>query len=72
MSKLKELTWENHQNAERTAFARRLMGGITPEEYHTYLYNQFLRNSLGVGEYIVLQLHHILKRHHSYKFFCER
>ena len=42
MSKLKELTWENHQNAERTAFARKLMNGITPEEYHTYLYNQFI------------------------------
>lgn len=42
MSKLKELTWENHQNAERTAFARKLLCGITPEEYHTYLYNQFV------------------------------
>ncbi len=42
MSKLKELTWENHQNAERTAFARKLMNGITPEQYHTYLYNQFI------------------------------
>lgn len=42
MSKLKELTWENHQNAERTAFARKLMRDITPQEYHTYLYNQFL------------------------------
>lgn len=42
MSKLKELTWEHHQNAERTAFARKLLNGITPEEYHTYLYNQFV------------------------------
>lgn len=42
MSKLKELTWNNHQNAERTTFARKLLGGITPEEYHTYLYNQFV------------------------------
>jgi len=42
MSKLKELTWENHKNAERTAFAKKLMTDITPDEYHTYLYNQFV------------------------------
>lgn len=41
-SKLKELTWEHHQNAERQAFASRLLRGLSPEDYHTYLYNQFV------------------------------
>ena len=43
MSKLKELTWENHQKAERTEHARKLLKGMTPEEYHTYLYNQYVQ-----------------------------
>lgn len=42
MSKLKELTWENHQKAERTSHARKLLKGMTPEEYHRYLYNQHI------------------------------
>lgn len=41
MSKLKELTWENHQKAERTKHARKLLTGMSPEEYHKYIYNQF-------------------------------
>ena len=41
MSKLKELTWANHQKAERTEHARKLLHGMTPEEYHRYLYNQY-------------------------------
>jgi len=41
MSKLKELTWENHSKAERTNHARKLLKGMSPEEYHTYLYNQW-------------------------------
>ena len=56
MSKLKELTWENHQKAERTEHARKLLKGMTPQEYHTYLYNQYVQyavlenraNELGV------------------------
>lgn len=56
MSKLKELTWENHQRAERTEHARKLLKGMTPEEYHRYLYNQYVQyaaletraNELGV------------------------
>lgn len=43
MSKLKELTWENHQRAERTNHARKLLKGMTPEEYHRYLYNQYVQ-----------------------------
>lgn len=43
MSKLKELTWENHQKAERTDHARKLLKGMTPEEYHRYLYNQYVQ-----------------------------
>lgn len=43
MSKLKELTWENHQKAERTQHARKLLKGMTPEEYHRYIYNQYVQ-----------------------------
>jgi heme oxygenase (biliverdin-producing, ferredoxin) len=43
MSKLKELTWENHSKAERTEHARKLLKGMTPEEYHRYLYNQYVQ-----------------------------
>jgi len=43
MSKLKELTWQNHQDAERTAHAKKLLHGMTPEEYHRYLYNQYIQ-----------------------------
>lgn len=42
MSKLKELTWENHQRAERTEHARKLLKGMTPAEYHRYIYNQYV------------------------------
>ena len=42
MSKLKELTWENHSKAERTEHARKLLKGMTPEEYHRYIYNQYV------------------------------
>jgi len=43
MSKLKELTWANHQKAERTEHARKLLKGMTPEEYHRYIYNQYVQ-----------------------------
>jgi heme oxygenase len=43
MSKLKELTWENHQKAERTEHARKLLKGMSPEEYHRYIYNQYVQ-----------------------------
>lgn len=46
MNKLKELTWENHQRAERTNFARKLIKGLSPEEYHRYLYNQYMIYSI--------------------------
>jgi heme oxygenase len=39
---LKELTWEVHQRAERTDFARKLIKGLSPKEYHRYLYNQYM------------------------------
>lgn len=41
MNKLKELTWANHQKAERSDMARKLLKGMTPQEYHRYLYNQY-------------------------------
>jgi len=43
MSKLKELTWENHQKAERTEHARKLLKGMSPREYHRYIYNQYVQ-----------------------------
>ena len=43
MNKLKELTWENHSKAERTEHARKLLKGMTPQEYHRYLYNQYVQ-----------------------------
>jgi heme oxygenase len=41
MSKIKELTWEHHKNAERQEFAKLLISGnIHPDLYATYLWNQ--------------------------------
>jgi heme oxygenase len=41
MSKIKELTWAHHQNAERQAFAKLLISGdISEDMYATYLWNQ--------------------------------
>lgn len=40
MSKIKELTWEHHKNAERQAFVKELLGGISEERYATFLFNQ--------------------------------
>lgn len=42
MSSLKELTWEIHQQAERTDFTRKLLKGLSEEEYYRYIYNQYL------------------------------
>jgi heme oxygenase (biliverdin-producing, ferredoxin) len=46
LSNLKNLTHEVHQRAERTNFARKLLKGLTPEEYHKYLYNQYMIYSI--------------------------
>ena len=43
MSKLKELTWENHKKAERMGHARKLLKGMEPEEYHRFIYNQMIQ-----------------------------
>jgi|TARA_B110000977_G_scaffold44926_1_gene61116 heme oxygenase len=43
MSKLKELTWANHSKAERTNHASKLLKGMSPQEYHRYLYNQYVQ-----------------------------
>ena len=42
-SKLKELTWENHKKAERMSHARKLLKGMDPEEYHMFVYNQYVQ-----------------------------
>jgi heme oxygenase len=46
MSRLKELTLEVHKRAERSEFASKLIKGLTPEEYHKYLYNQYMIYSI--------------------------
>ena len=41
MTKIKELTWEHHKEAERQEFVKILMSGkINPQFYATYLWNQ--------------------------------
>ena len=45
MNKLKALTWENHQKAERTQHARKLLKGMSPDEYHRYIFNQYIQYS---------------------------
>ena len=65
MSKLKELTWENHQKAERTDHARKLLKGMTPEEYHRYLYNQYVQyaalESIALSEGVLEGIEHICR-----------
>lgn len=41
MNNLKQLTWEVHQKAERTKFARGLIKGLSPVDYYRYLLNQY-------------------------------
>jgi heme oxygenase len=46
MNNLKELTKEQHKNAERSLFVKKLLKKeITPYQYYVYLYNQFLMYS---------------------------
>ena len=55
MNKLKELTWNTHHNAERTAFAKKLLRGIDPVDYHRYLVNQYeIYNALETAAESVL------------------
>jgi heme oxygenase len=47
MSKIKELTWEHHKNAERQEFAKLMISGdIDPELYAAYLWNQHKKYDL--------------------------
>lgn len=47
MSNLKDLTWEQHKDAERQAFVKVLMSGkINPEFYALYLWNQHKKYDL--------------------------
>jgi heme oxygenase len=68
MSKLKELTWENHQKAERTEHARKLLKGMSPEEYHRYLYNQYVQyaalESIANTEGVLTGIEHIARAEH--------
>jgi heme oxygenase len=43
MKDLKDLTWQNHQKAERSNHARKLLKGMQPSEYHRYIYNQYVQ-----------------------------
>lgn len=41
-NKLKQLTWEHHQSAERREFARELLkGSVDPHKYYIFLYCQW-------------------------------
>jgi len=41
-NRLKQLTWDHHQSAERRAFARKLLRGeLTPHEYYIFLWCQW-------------------------------
>ena len=47
MSKLKELTWENHKKAERSAFVKKILQKkITEQEYMDYIVNQYFAYSV--------------------------
>ena len=65
MSKLKELTWANHQKAERTEHARKLLKGMTPLEYHTYLFNQYVQyvalETVAKGKGVLVGIEHIAR-----------
>jgi heme oxygenase len=68
MSRLKELTWEVHQRAERTEFASKLVKGLSPEDYHKYLYNQYMIYSIleGATESLVPELKSINRAERIY------
>jgi heme oxygenase (biliverdin-producing, ferredoxin) len=69
MSTLKELTWEIHQQAERTSFARKLLKGLSPEEYHRYLYNQYMIYSIleELAEKLLPELKDIFRSSYIYE-----
>jgi heme oxygenase len=47
MNNLKELTHEQHKNAERSLFVKKLLKKeITPHQYYVYLSNQFMMYSI--------------------------
>lgn len=72
MSKLKELTWEQHQRAERTEFARKLLKGLTPIEYHRYLLNQYhIYYSLETAAQEILNKFPAMRRSDKIKFDLE-
>lgn len=72
MSKLKELTWENHQRAERTEFARKLLKGLSPVEYHKYLLNQhYIYHSLETAANEILNEFPAMRRSDKIKLDLE-
>jgi heme oxygenase (biliverdin-producing, ferredoxin) len=75
MSKLKELTWANHQKAERTEHARKLLKGMLPEEYHCYLYNQYVQyaalESIAKGKGVLEGIEHIARASNILKDMIE-
>lgn len=65
---LKELTHEVHQRAERTKFAQKLIKGLSPEEYHRYLYNQYMIYSIleTAADAVLPELKEIRRAEHIY------
>lgn len=65
---LRDLTHEVHQQAERTEFARKLIKGLSPKEYHLYLYNQYMIYSIleTAAETVLPELKEIYRANRIY------
>lgn len=68
MSNLKELTLAVHSRAERTEFARKLLKGLSPEDYHKYIYNQYMIYSIleAAAQKLAPELKEIYRAEHIY------
>jgi len=76
MSNLKELTREEHTNAERQAFVKVLMSGkINPKFYATYLWNQHkkydLLEALAMSHGLLNDFPSIIRKNHILNDFAE-
>ena len=76
MSNLKELTKEEHTNAERQAFVKVLMSGkINPKFYATYLWNQHkkydLLEALAMSQGLLNDFPSIIRKNHILNDFAE-
>ena len=62
-NRLKQLTWDHHQSAERRAFARKLLRGqLTPHEYYVFLCCQWHNYTPLENAVIITPNLHAIKR----------